>query len=243
MYLPIRDASALACEKTRLHMTATVLASLGWTFFFFLLAVYIWILNKFRDAASKVDELQRERDSLSKSVVRKMSEIEALRDHLESRNMLLSLARGKVAKLRQNQVFVIGDDSDSDSDSYSDSDSIGGGRDSLDVTSNTGSVFSTRLRPAPARTPTPTQAPTPVPAPTPSEESGAAKTPGASPSIAAETTEDGAQKEDESVSRPASPELVISLSEGSLAYELAVAQAGEDCASEFASPRPSTEVR
>lgn len=227
MYLPIRDASALACEKTRLHTTATVLASLGWTFFFFLLAVYIWVLNKFRDAASKVDELQRERDSLSKSVVRKMSEIEALRDHLESRNMLLSLGRGKVAKLRQNQVFVIGDDSDSDSES--DSDSIGGGRDSLDVTSNTGSVFSTRLRPAPA--------------PTPSEESGAAKTPGASPSIAAETTEDGAQKEDESVSRPASPELVISLSEGSLAYELAVAQAGEDCASEFASPRPSTEVR
>lgn len=241
MYLPTRDDSAPACETTPLQIINAVLGYFGWTLFFFLLVVFIWVLNKFRDAASKVDDLQRERDSLSDSVVRKMDEIEARHSNLETSNTLPTIARGDVAKLRQNQVFVIGDDSDSDSDN----DSIDGGRDSLDVISNTGSVFSTRLRPAPARTPTPTRAPTPVPAPIPSEQSGAAKTPGANPSVAGETPEDGAQKEDESMSRPASPELVTSLSERSLAYELAVAQAGEDedCASVISSARPSTEVR
>lgn len=249
MYLPTRDDSAPACETTPLQTINAVLGYFGWTLFFFLLVVFIWVLNKFRDAASKVDDLQRERDSLSDSVIRKMDETEALHSNLETSNTLPTIARGDVAKLRQNQVFVIGDDSDSDSDS--DNDSIDGGRDSLDVISNTGSVFSTRLRPAPARTPTPTwaptptRAPTPVPAPIPSEQSGAAKTPGANPSVAGETPEDGAQKEDESMSRPASPELVTSLSERSLAYELAVAQAGEDedCASVISSARPSTEVR
>lgn len=245
MYLPTRDESVPACEKTPLHTIATVLASLGWSFFYFLLVAYLWLLYKSRKAAL---EAYNERDSLLEDAACHRSQIHCLRDCLRSNNYLLQLEKDEVARLRreQAQVFVVGDDSDSDSgsDNGSDNGSIGDGRDSLDVTSNTGSVFSTSLRPAPARTPTPTRALTPVPAPTPSEQAGDAKPPGPA-SIAGETPEDAAQKEDESMSRPASPELSTTLSERSLAYELAVAQAGEDedCASVISSARPSTEVR
>ena len=262
MYLPTRDDTpAPACETTPLQTTNAVLGYLGWALLFFLLVAFIWLLHKCRTAAHEADQLREERDSLSDSTVRRMNEIESLHRDLDTSNYLLAVAREDAAKLRRDQVFVVGDDSDSDSDNGS----IGGGPDSLEVTANTGAVFFTSLRPAPARTPTPTptttstRTPTPtstrthtptpaltlVPAPTPSEQSGGAKTPG-SPSTAGETTEDGPQKEapvDESVSRPASPELVTSVSERSLAYELAIAQAGEDCASDVSSARPSAEVR
>ncbi|KAK0749892.1 hypothetical protein B0T18DRAFT_389406 [Schizothecium vesticola] len=242
MYLPTRDDTAApACETTPLQKTKAVLGYFGWTFFFFLLVAFIWLLHKCRTAAHDADQLREERDSLSDSIVRQMNEIEFLHRDLDTNNYLLAIAKENAAKLRRDQVFVVGDDSDSDSDS--DNDSVGGGSDSLDVTANTGSVFSTSLRPAPARTPTPTptrtptstraptptRALTPAPVPTPSEQSGGAKTPG-SPSTAGETTENGPQKEapvDESVSRPASPEFVTSVSQRSLAYELAVAQAGQ----------------
>ncbi|KAK1831268.1 hypothetical protein QBC39DRAFT_352197 [Podospora conica] len=256
MYLLPRETAVPAvpdCKYTSLQTAGIVMNSLGWAFFFFLLAGFFWMLYKHRKAAIKADEVRKERDCLSLSVVRQLDKIESLRADLEVSNMLLTLAREESS---HKAKFVIGNDSDSDSD------------DDGDIPSPSNAAFSTSLRPPPAPSPTASRSPSPPPAPpttrspTPTRApspvrvrvltttlatastpapilapipSGGAKTPETG-TTGGETTKDVAQT-------PASPEPATSVSPQSLAYELAVAEARELDSRSPSPTRPSAEVR
>ena len=237
MYLSRRDEMT-APDGTPASLVATsVLSALGWASFFFLLAVFVWFNYKWRQDHAEAESVREDRASLAEAVTRKISEIESLQHDLELRDMIIANGRQEDGRLRHvpADVFVVGDNSDSDSDSESDSDN-----DEMVVqTSSYASAFTTSLQPAPVLIP--------------AESAGNASADGednvaGEDNASGETKEIDEDREVQGVQRtttpPAtSPAVDPSLSPRSLAYELALAEADEDSASETCSARPSAEVR